>query len=601
MVKPTQVAFSIFAVLCVFVAFNVFEDEEEFDAPSLQEIDDKTWLRDVRFTPLPKISREFDKSLVPAAVLQSMESDKAFQEMVELESHHKLVKDLRKQPDHFKADYSHLKHCTTCWDKGDVTGHSLREIVVGFDKQLLVDSYVVAGWHNVAQEMVAPESNRPVPSLQEHEVYFYGSVDVIADGGFRLWAHAKDPGVSDRKPVSHAVRADGSEGELQHPYARLDSEDGIHWKYAHKLKIPSTASLTVTPMGIEDCYIAGYQCRVSHRGFHKGCLNCFSQSADGGVTWKVNDNANNLPRAADSYNQYYRDLETRTIRAVWRKDIGTFAGWREIRGTQFAELNEATGIFETANENKALENTSFYLDRASKMEKLRRQLYAITVVQYGKLYLALCTVIEYPKYPEGPEMLRNGSKDSTNVYLATSRDGLTFDFDWIYANSPLVPKSPDMDAFNHGFILPAAQFADTTDKHMLYYEARGECNHERRFECKAQIGLAVWDYGRLVRVRPEELSRWGTLLTKSFTLASSQLVVDFARINNSLEAHLEVALIGSDKKVISRGAGSLKTNKIYWSDKRTVQAAVGSQVAMKIHFRHCSLFSFQFLRDTHWY
>ena len=49
-----------------------------------------------------------------------------------------------------------------------------------------------------------------------------------------------------------------------------------------------------------------------------------------------------------------------------------------------------------------------------------------------------------------------------------------------------------MDAFNHGFILPAAQFADTTDKHMLYYEARGECNHERRFECKAQIGLAVW-------------------------------------------------------------------------------------------------------------
>jgi hypothetical protein len=566
MVNLTQVASSIFAVLCVFVALNVFEDEEKFDAPSLQKIDDKTW-RSVSFTPLPKISREFDKSLVPPAVQQSMESDKAFQEMVKLESQHKLVKDLRKRPDNFKADYSHLNHCTTCWDKDDVTGHSLKEIVVGFDKQLLVDSYVVAGWHNVAQEMVAPESNRPVPSLQEHEVHFYGSVDVIANGGFRLWAHAKDylkkaPGASDRKQGKDLSIVENIEEE--HPYARLDSEDGIHWEYAHKLKLPSTPSLTVTPMMEGDGYIAGYQCRVSNgKGALRTGLNCFSQSLDGGVTWKVNDNAYTLPRAADSYNQYYRDLETSTIRAIWRKDIGTASGWREIRGTQFAEYNGATGRF------KVLRNASFYLDRASKMEKLRRQLYAITVVQYGKLYLALCTVIEYPKYPEGPEMLRNGSKDSTNVYLATSRDGLTFDFDWIYDNSPLVPKSPDMDAFNHGFILPAAQFADTTDKHMLYYEARGECNHERRFECKAQIGLAVWDYGRLVHVRPEELSRWGTLLTKSFTLASSQLVVDFARINNSPEAHLEVALIGSDKQMISRGAGSLKTNKIYWSDKRS--------------------------------
>ena len=64
------------------------------------------------------------------------------------------------------------------------------------------------------------------------------------------------------------------------------------------------------------------------------------------------------------------------------------------------------------------------------------------------------------------------ARDVTNVYLVTSRDGVSIDDEWVYAHRPLLPKASTQGEWDSAFVLPAAQIVTDDEAHRIYFEAR---------------------------------------------------------------------------------------------------------------------------------
>ena len=62
------------------------------------------------------------------------------------------------------------------------------------------------------------------------------------------------------------------------------------------------------------------------------------------------------------------------------------------------------------------------------------------------------------------------ARDTTNVYLVTSRDGVHIDDSWVYAQRPLLRKGPLQSSWDGGFFLPAAQIVSDEQSHRVYFE-----------------------------------------------------------------------------------------------------------------------------------
>jgi hypothetical protein len=580
--------------IAILVIAKLLEDEQVIEGigESTDEHDETGQLNRKR---IPK-QRDGGKGLPlqGKALEEHLLADVLFRRVRDLAAEGKLKKDPKKKPEGLHVDLKHLSRCTSCWDLDATAFSSLIWDEIGTVKQSLADDQAVMGWQNLKRTLLRPEKQE-VQSLSKQGVFFYASG--LFDGSiFKLWA-----------PRQHLDLATGI--STYEPYSLFTSLDGKEWKRKEQLTgivhdldrktadvhDGSMASLTVEYSEKIGFYLGGYQCMRYNdkKTMIRGDLNCIARSRDG-VHWSSNIDGDSLGRAGDSYNQYYFNLQTQRINAVWRKDFGTgrFADWRNIRGIQFGEFSPKDGRF------KQLESQSFYLDRAGKMEKYRRQIYAFTVQQYSGLYLAICTVLEYPKLPVEDQGDDNRG-DSTNVFIATSRDGAIWDFDWIYAEQTLIPKGASRTDFDHGFILPAAQFIDTPDHHLLYYEARSACHHENRFNCPPRVGMAKWELGRLVGIEPSDPAEWGVLVTKGFTLKSSQLLINAKPLQHSAACTVSV-LDYHTQKPISVGTASMGYGgnhiKVQWQRQSQSDLArkVGSLVRLKFRLRSTMLFGFEF-------
>ena len=225
---------------------------------------------------------------------------------------------------------------------------------------------------------------------------------------------------------------------------------------------------------------------------------------------------------------------------LYRKDFGTKMGWREIRGLQVVELNRRFADIIHARDDASRDRTvvgrqhiEWYLDRLGKLERFRRQLYSVTLTPHGDgLWLGLAVVLEWAKDGSEPRGASRPAfeRDTSQVYLVTSRDGVHIDDEWIYAHRPLISKRGKLQgAWDSGFLLPSAQLLTHRDEHRIYFEARdGSQHHEERFAGKnpCRIGTSAWQRGRLVGVRVADPKLNGTLLTKAFRLDGPRLLLD---------------------------------------------------------------------------
>ena len=60
-----------------------------------------------------------------------------------------------------------------------------------------------------------------------------------------------------------------------------------------------------------------------------------------------------------------------------------------------------------------------------------------------------------------------------NYYIATSRDGSSWDLGWVYKGQPLVPRGP-AGSFDKDLILPASSIITPAGKHWIYYGGANE-------------------------------------------------------------------------------------------------------------------------------
>lgn len=234
-----------------------------------------------------------------------------------------------------------------------------------------------------------------------------------------------------------------------------------------------------------------------------------------------------LGRAGDCNVQPVFDARRQSQFVWYRQDFGTPGGWREIRGVQVVQLNTSLDHFSRPQSIvlPVRRVGSYYFDRLGKLERYRRQIYSITLTQHSDgLWLGLMTVIEWAKdmSEHTGEALPAFQRDTTNIYLVTSRDGVHVDTGWVYARQPLIPKAARQGGWNSGFVLAANEIVSDVDsgESRVYYEAR-QLRHEERFLQAGVIGMASWRLDTLVGLRVADASAGpAVVVTKPFRAIS---------------------------------------------------------------------------------
>merc|ERR1711879_648036 len=107
--------------------------------------------------------------------------------------------------------------------------------------------------------------------------------------------------------------------------------------------------------------------------------------------------------------------------------------------------------------------SEWYLDRFGKDEFRRRQVYALTRTKYSDMYLGVVQMYEFAYGSMLPvetyEWYHGKPPDTTDAmkpYLVTSRDGNTFDLNWL-RRDPLIQLG-EKGEFDHGVIVTAADW-----------------------------------------------------------------------------------------------------------------------------------------------
>ncbi|KAL3912903.1 MAG: hypothetical protein SGPRY_008174 [Prymnesium sp.] len=295
-----------------------------------------------------------------------------------------------------------------------------------------------------------------------------------------------------------------------------------------------------------------------------------------------------LGRAGDCNIQLLYDKTTQRQLVWYRRDFGTAGGWREIRGVQVASVGPHLRTSGAVTPLEVEHVKSYYLDRLGKLERYRRQIYSVTFTQQSEsLWLGLMTLIEWAK--DGGELegaqMPAFERDTTSIYLVTSRDGLHIDDEWVYARQPLIRKARLQGEWNSGFQLAASSIVSDAAQTFwrVYFEAR-ELRHEDRFKKTGVIGVAHWDYQQMVGLRTADHTHGpGMFTTKRFSLKGNRLQM---LLNVDTEpshcgnASLQVEIVDEDEQPLRvEGRGSAMVVKDVRSTSFQVKWNTASSVS----------------------
>ena len=446
----------------------------------------------------------------------------------------------------------------------------LGSLNVGFHKQLFVDDFVVAEKQRVTRvlgQVTKANDGKPIFT----DGWFYGTV-LHDDDKFKLWF---------RKP--------GTNG-----FGYAESLDGLSFKKQADLQGINFAGDYTLAVEIDSAetdpqhrFKAGYDAPGMAAGI--------AHSADG-IRWTpYQDGKPVTKRAADTYNQILWDPDAKTYRLFTRTDFGTAGGSTELRGTR--SMTNPAPKTNPANWKLVRE---WIFDKEGKAESQRRQIYATTCWIYHGVYFALLSVYDYPgDVSEGKvtDTRKRHERDVMNFYIATSRDGDSWDMHWVYAGQPLVPRGPD-GAFDKDIVLPASTIVTHADKHWIYYAGANERhgNEQVKFDRKHAIGLATLRLDGFVGLSAGENE--GTVVTKPFKLDGNKLLVNVDAHGGEVSVDVLdeagqplVGFSGED------GQPATKKDELRWQPqwkKHTDLSALRNKVVrLKFRLRDAKLYSFQ--------
>ena len=473
-------------------------------------------------------------------------------------------------------------------------------VPVGTRKQLLVDDRVIQRTSRVTRELgVVTKANggRPVLAAdrpwEDDSFGFYGTV-LHDRGKFRMWY----------RPWPTAI-------------AYAESADGLRWEkpdlglYDFQIERAKRGAFEPRPGGPPDyrgtknnilgdfgmgfsCFLDPHETDPGHRykaayGHPTKIRACLAHSADG-LRWAPYHGGEPVTgRAADTYNQLLWDPGAKLYRLYTRTDFGAKGGPDEVRGSRHMtnpDVKTDPAGWTTVR--------AWRFDREPREEK-RRQVYSLTNWIYEGVHFGLVFVYEWPNdLSEGPyDLRRRHERDVLNFYLATSRDGDTWDLSWVYAGKPLVPRGP-ADSFDKGFVLPASGVVTHQDRHWIYYAGARE-RHERSPRHNA-IGLATLRLDGFVGLRAGDAD--GTVETRPFRLEGSRLAVNAEARAGTLRVEvLDAAgrpVPGFTARECQGLAGGDELRYApRWRDHADLTALKGQVVRLRFHLKNATLYAFQ--------
>jgi hypothetical protein len=474
--------------------------------------------------------------------------------------------------------------CDTLAERADNEQPEL--VPIGLQKQLLVDHYAIDTVENLTFELgETTKANHGQPVLApdkpwENLAGSFGSyATAMYEGGrFRMW-----------------YRASGS------LLGYAESHDGIHWNKPELGLVYYEGSrennLVDREIGnglsvFRDTHETDPEHRYKICYAGPGTRAALGYSEDGFLWKKYNAGEPVTGRAADTYNQLLWDEIANVYRLYTRTDYQTIVGSEmEVRGTRGminADVkSDPTNWTTTGN---------WRLDREDPEDYRRRQNYAMTVWIYEGIYFALMNVYEWPMdFSEGPQDLwKRHERDIINYYIATSRDGDTWDFTWVYRGEPIVQRGPD-GSFDKDMVFSNSNIVTHDDQHWLYYTGHRE-RHWIDSPAPPAIGLATLPLDRFVCLQAG--NEIGVMTTRPFLLEGGDLWLNTEAAMGSI--YVEVldnerapipGFTRAEVKAIE-GVDRLRC-PVTWNGETGLESLIGRVVHLRFYLCRAKLFAFQ--------
>ncbi len=450
-------------------------------------------------------------------------------------------------------------------------GLSVLLVEVGTRKQLLVDDYLIDRMVHVDRVLGTVEKvSRGNPIFDGS---FYGTV-LHDEGKFKLWYRG-------------------------HPYGYAESKDGVRFRKVADL----TGMTRKSPAEGATFFVDPHETDPAHRYkacyAHKTVRAALAYSADG-IHWKdYNEGKPVTHRAADTYNQVMWDEGAGVYRLFTRTDYqGALKAGMEVRGTR-SMVNP--DLKADPSRWKVVRNWRF--DREDPEEWKRRQIYGLTDWIYQGIHFALMMVIEWPgDMSEGPkDYHKRHERNLLEFYIATSRDGDSWDLSWVYAGKPMIPRGGD-GAWDKDMIIPASAVITHEDKHWLYYDGYNERHGVfRRDDEKARggIGLATLRLDGFVGL--EAKGQAGMITTRPFKLEGDLLQVNVkgqAFAVELLDAGGEPFPGFSVSEAVRHQAVDQLRLEPAWRGRQTLSSLKGRTVRLRFHLENAVIYSFQMLPSS---
>jgi len=486
-------------------------------------------------------------------------------------------------------------------------------VSIGLHKQLLVDDHVFAEKKNLRRvlgKVTKANGGRPIvvadkpwESGRWGLFGFYGTV--LHDGEkFRMWynpwrfavAYAESTdGLNWEKPelglYDFSLERANKETQFDHNsgfYPREDADSGYRGKANNIIGVFGDGFT---------CYLDPHESDPAHR--YKACYGhprkicaCLAHSSDG-IHWTPYNRGEPVTgRASDSYNQIIWDERAKTYRLFTRKDFGQ--GDIEVRGTRSMvnpDIKADPIAWKTVR--------SWKFDREGPDEYTRRQIYSMTDWIYEGVHFALMQVYEWPDNPPrrrtGGDPFKRHERDITNFYIATSRDGDSWDLSWVYAGKPLIPRGPD-GSFDKDTVFPGSNIITRQDRHWIYYTGFRERHWQFGVPQKSAIGLATLPLDRFVGIRADK--EMGIATTRPFKLFGRTLTLNVAASEGDISVEVldqkGVPINGFSEKNCRalENVDSLRA-PVNWTGLRGLAGLEGQTIRLRFRLRNAALFAFQ--------
>lgn len=518
-------------------------------------------------------------------------------------------------------------------------------IEVGLRKQLLIDDHLITQTKNLKRKLGSATKANGGKSIEFTRVADDGRKVNIetwplfatvyydpARKRFRMWHRVSFDDRSRRKGEKATTFEIGVGSNYHRGYS--ESRDGIHFELIALLKgitdggdVNLVVTIDESATDPQHRYLIGYDCDCRVNGA------ALAHSADG-IHWTPYNNGKPVTyRAADFTNQIIWDPAIKAHRLFTRTDFGQGGG--PFAGTVDVQVDgkplEVRGVRSMINPNVKANPTSWklehhwlldgeeqlssdrppisellqdpaYLARVRK-QAMRRQIYVTTDWGYQGVHFGLMSVLEYPTdVSEGVETdhVTRHERSIENYYISTSRDGVNWNFHWVYAGRPLVLRGA-AGAWDKDMIFPTSQIITHGDKHWIYYggnnERHGVAEKNVWFVRQGGIGLAWLRLDGFVAL--EAGDQIGTVITKPFELKGSrlQLNVDageegLVRVELLDGAGNPIPAFSGDQAISYRGMDEIRLEPV-WKDHTDLSPLKGQTVRLKIHLNKARLYAFQ--------